>query len=95
MREQPFTHKREICLSDTLTELELGTHKHGEFHSLQEGYCVVDESLTQLRRLMTDAPRSEWNVAMMRKRLVKLTAMSLKLLEFVTTVNGDVIPQRG
>ena len=70
----------EEALEHICQELEHANARHSNFHSIQEGYCVIDESLIQLRKLMTDFKREDWNKDLMYRRLTKLAAMTLKLM---------------
>jgi len=69
-----------------------GNKRWGNFHSLQEGYAVVDECLQQLRNEMILLPRTAWQGNVIVQRALKLTAMSLKLLMYLTS--GVDIRQR-
>jgi hypothetical protein len=73
------------AIDDTLEEMYSGNSRWGGFHSFQEGYAVVEESLQQLRNEMILNPRSKWNGSRIAARALKLTAMSLKLLLYLTS----------
>ena len=84
-KETDLLTKQEMIIGDVVHEMEQGNLRWGDFHSLQEGYAVIEESLEQFRSEMVFTPRANWNGTWIRKRLVKMTAMSLKLLAYVSS----------
>jgi uncharacterized membrane protein len=72
-------------LMNVVAEMEKGNTRWGSFNSLQEGYAVVEECLQQLRYEMIYIPREKWSGIVISSRALKLTAMALKLLLYVTS----------